>query len=276
MSTLSLILQLLFITKSVFGNYNGPYLFWGIDGLKNMKVSALEIMDDNILRDLYSESTAVLVFLRNSSRNLDKHNFPDLNQIVEKTEWAYIPQKWLASDPVDYNVNTEIIELAGPPSQQDVEISALYRDAMLNYGQEKVLGILATKWNTYHSQDKRHKREAAAQATPVAEGTGSVAEAPSAESNAAAVGAAAASGTVSSTPVSTTEEPMQENYIYYDAGKTILYTTSAPILKIGENSSTEDNGTYYELKSHGLVTTDERGQLIRLIVGFKVAENNKV
>lgn len=49
--------------------------------------------------------------------------------------------------------------------------------------------------------------------------------------------------------------------------KSILYTASPPILY---------NGMEYELKTHGIVTVDERDQLSRLIVTFKSDDGAKV
>lgn len=39
----------------------------------------------------------------------------------------------------------QIINLSGPTSQQDTEITALYKDAVLNNGEGRVLGIFASK-----------------------------------------------------------------------------------------------------------------------------------
>jgi hypothetical protein len=91
-----------------FGNFNGPFLMWGIDGLRNFKVPALAPLNDNLLRDLYSDTTAVVVFLRNSSTRLSDDNFPAFRKIIDQTDWIYLPQKWLPSDPLDFNVNAEV------------------------------------------------------------------------------------------------------------------------------------------------------------------------
>lgn len=39
----------------------------------------------------------------------------------------------------------QIINLSGPTTQQDTEITALYKDAVLNNGEGRVLGIFASK-----------------------------------------------------------------------------------------------------------------------------------
>lgn len=95
----------------------------------------------------------------------------------------------------------KVIHLVGPESQQDVEISALYRDAFNTYGSGKVLGILATKMDDHDIR----KREAAEEAS-------------------------------TTTAVSPTDEPVEEDYIYNAKGKAILYTTTAPILSDNESS----------------------------------------
>lgn len=38
---------------------------------------------------------------------------------------------------------------------QDVELTALYKDAILNYGEGKVLGILASPYDTGHARSRR-------------------------------------------------------------------------------------------------------------------------
>lgn len=81
-----------------------------------------------------------------------------------------------------------------------------------------------------------------------------------------------------STELSTTTpnaiEPIEENFVYVAKGKGILYTTEAPILKIGSNDSGEVKE--YELKSHSLVTADERENLFKLIVNFIDSDIGKV
>jgi hypothetical protein len=89
---------------------------------------------------------------------LNHENFPELSEIVQKREWLYLPQNSLSSDPFEFNVNVEVLTLTGPPSQQDNEIAAFYRDAEINYG-KNVLGILATKNENLHLIQKRQTFE---------------------------------------------------------------------------------------------------------------------
>lgn len=83
----------------------------------------------------------------------------------------------------------QVINLVGPTSQQDVEISALYKDAVLTYGEGKVLGILATKSDGQHTMKKREADEKIVATTT---------ETPDANKEA--------------------EEKPEENFVYKDAG----------------------------------------------------------
>lgn len=56
-------------------------------------------------------------------------------------------------------VYSQVINLVGPISQQDVEIAALYKDATLTYGEGKVLGILAHQSEHRHGIHKREAEE---------------------------------------------------------------------------------------------------------------------
>lgn len=103
----------LFIVQSVIccalGSFTGPFVLWGREELKTVELSALERLDDKVLRNIYSEATAIVMFLRNaSSSSLSEENYPSFKKVISKTEWAYLPQHWLTSDPVDYNVNAEV------------------------------------------------------------------------------------------------------------------------------------------------------------------------
>lgn len=106
--------------------------------------------------------------------------------------------------------------MVGPTSQQDVELSALYRDAVITYGDGKVLGILATKTSD-HEIRKR--------ATPD--------EAPTQE-------------TSPTTTTNTEPEPSnQTDYVFYpgdqSAYKILLYTSIAPRIFDGKNFTILDN-----------------------------------
>jgi len=165
------------------------------------------------------------MFLRNSSNSLNVQNYPKFKDIIDQSQWTYLSQHWLSSDPIDYNSNTEVYNLIGGASEQDTEIDEIYKNAIRKHGEGNVLGILATKSDNHDI----YKREAEETSPPLP-------------------------------TISPTEEPMNENFLYYEQGKAILYTTSAPKLI--------ENGTSANLATHGLVKTDERDGLFRIIVTF--------
>ncbi|XP_058812527.1 uncharacterized protein LOC131677033 [Topomyia yanbarensis] len=228
------------VLNSASAHYSGPFLFWGVDDLKGIEVSALEELDDKFLRDLYSNAAAVVVFLRNGTAKLNDDNFPSFRRIIEKHQYVYSPQQGLSSNPMDYNVNAEIINLVGSPAQQDVELSALYRDSVANYGDHKVLGILANRWDEPHHV--LYKREAKADE----------------------------SVTSTTTPAGPTDEPEIDDAIYNVPGKALIYITSAPILSM---NSTDDE---YVLNKHTVATYDARERESKLIVTFKVEDTTKL
>lgn len=96
------------IISCVFATYNGPFILWGRDELKNVDVSALEGLDDKFLRNIYAESPAIILFVRNASNRLSDENFPTFKNLLQKNKYVYLTQHWLPSDPVDYNVNAEV------------------------------------------------------------------------------------------------------------------------------------------------------------------------
>lgn len=134
----------------------------------------------------------------------------------------------------------QIINLVGSPTQQDVELSALYRDSSANYGERKVLGILANRWDEYHHE--LHKREARAD-----------------------------DSSTSTTPAGPTDEPEIDDAIYSVPGKALIYITSAPVLNINGTSDDE-----YVLDKHTVATYDAREKESKLIVTFKVDDTAKV
>jgi V-type H+-transporting ATPase S1 subunit len=135
----------------------------------------------------------------------------------------------------------QVFVLTGPVEQQDVEISALYRDAQVNYGQKNILGILATR-----HEHSIYKRQATSESTTT--------EIPS------------------TTPSG--DEPVVENLVYEAKNKGLLYTTEVPILTIRGNKSSED--VTYSLDKHAIVTADERGDVFRLSIKFIVPDNNVI
>lgn len=128
-----------------------------------------------------------------------------------------------------------------------MEIATLFKDAQQTYSPNKVLGILASITDTYgHNIEKREAESVSTSTEPSTTTPNSI------------------------EPI----EPIEENFVYVATGKGILYTTEAPILKIGSNDSGEMKE--YELKKHSLVTADERENLFKLIVNFIDTDIGKV
>lgn len=120
-------LSVAFLASFACASYSGPFLFWGMDGLNDMKVPSLQgkflkhekfrnvitfflysAIDDKVLRDIYSGASSIVIFVRNSTTKLNHENFPKLSEIVNTSEWLYLPQKTLSSDPIEYNPNAEV------------------------------------------------------------------------------------------------------------------------------------------------------------------------
>ena len=138
----------------------------------------------------------------------------------------------------------QVINLVGSPSQQDVELSALFRDSTENYGERKVLGILANQWEEPHVL---HKREA--------KGGDDL-------------------YSTSTTPGSPTDEPEIADSLYNVPGKAILYMTGPPVLKMLNDS--DEGETTHVLDKHTLATYDARERESKMIVTFKVDDSTKV
>lgn len=96
------------LSSSVLANYNGPFIIWGRKELKSVEISSLQGLDDTFLRNIYAEAPAVILFVRNGSSRLSEENFPTFKNLLQKTDYIYLTQHWLSSDPLDYNVNAEV------------------------------------------------------------------------------------------------------------------------------------------------------------------------
>lgn len=226
----------------------GPFVLWGTSRLQSTRVGAIQRLDDETLREIYAEAETIVVFVRNASLGpMRSDMYPGFGELLLKHNWVYLPQRTLTLDPLDFNGNAEIISLVGSTGQQDVEIAALFNDAVNTYGSGKVLAILANDGElpgpeAAHTRRRRASPEAAASTT----------EEPSSGSTA-----------------SPTDEPMEENFAYIAPGKAMMYTTAPPQLSV--------DGAVVELREHGLVKSDERkDELVRLIVTFKVTRNSEV
>jgi hypothetical protein len=89
-------------------HYSGPFLMWGVEELNKLQGPALNTVDDEALRGIFSNATAIVIFLRNSTTKLNQENFPRLSEMVGDKNWLYLPQMDLLSDPLDHNIYTEV------------------------------------------------------------------------------------------------------------------------------------------------------------------------
>lgn len=147
----------------------------------------------------------------------------------------------------------QVINLVGPPLQQDIELSALFNDAELTYGSGKVLGILATKTSD-HEMRKR----------------------------AVAIEESDASSTVSPEQVPAATEPVPEpsddddtDYTYYPTDNSknqtvniLMHTRSAPVLI--------ENKTRTVLADKKTMITINRGKQNNYILKVRYNNQDKV
>lgn len=106
--TSCIIAGLIFSAVAVRAEYSGPFVLWGLSGLNGIKNSALNTLDDTLLRDFYAKASYIIVFLKNSTTRLDETNFPSFKAMVNENEYIYLTQDMLTSDPLDYNANAEV------------------------------------------------------------------------------------------------------------------------------------------------------------------------
>lgn len=104
------LIQLFSILTFACAYYNGPFILWGRKELNDIDVNSLNDLNEKLLRDIYSESPAIILFVRNASSRLNEENFPIFKDLIEKTKHIYLTQHQLSSDPVDYNLNAEVCQ----------------------------------------------------------------------------------------------------------------------------------------------------------------------
>lgn len=75
--------------------------------MNSIQIPVLNSIDEDILKSLYN-TNKVIVFLKNGTTKLNYENFPRLSEMIGGKDWLYLPQSNLMSDPLDYNVNTEV------------------------------------------------------------------------------------------------------------------------------------------------------------------------
>lgn len=94
--------------SSIRANYNGPFVLWGREELSHIKINSLSELDDKLLRDIYSDSSAIILFVRNASSHLTEENFPIFKDLLLKTNYVYLTQQHLGLDPMEFNLNAEV------------------------------------------------------------------------------------------------------------------------------------------------------------------------
>lgn len=117
-----IIFELFVVITYVAASYNGPFILWGRKELNNLEVSSLNDLDEKFLRDIYAESPAIILFVRNASSRLNEENFPIFKELLQKTKYIYLAQHRLPVDPVDYNLNGEVQTNTNKPSHSTVII----------------------------------------------------------------------------------------------------------------------------------------------------------
>jgi hypothetical protein len=131
----------------------------------------------------------------------------------------------------------KVFVLTGSEEQQDTEIAALFRDAQVTYGDDKVLGILATKQAS--EEHRLFKRQA-----------------PGDDQR-------------STTMSPTSEPPKNESVLFETVNKpkgVMLYARKVPILRIKRNNSTVE--TFELIRPVGEITTDDKGDSFKMQVKF--------
>lgn len=140
----------------------------------------------------------------------------------------------------------QVINLVGPASQQDVELSAFYNDAVNSYGVGNVLGILAIKSNDHELRKRAANDDNNEDNSPDA--------------------------TTQTPELTTLPEPdiatnlAEQDFIYYpdkpakNSTRILLHTRSPPILFSGTKSTI--------LSSNATITTNKRDDTYSLRVRY--------
>lgn len=89
--------------------------------------------------------------------------------------------------------------MVGDPHQQDTEIAAFFKDAEMNYGERKVLGILATRNDEYEHGIYKRQAEVITTQEP--------------------------------TTTTSPDEPIEDNFIYVAKGLFVNFISFMSILK---------------------------------------------
>lgn len=92
----------------ITASYNGPFILWGRDELSRANGNSLNELDNKFLHGIYSDSSAIILFVRNASSHLREDNFPIFKDVLAKTSYVYLPQQHLGVDPMEFNLNAEV------------------------------------------------------------------------------------------------------------------------------------------------------------------------
>lgn len=88
---------------------SGPFVLWGTNRLQHIRAGALEQLSDKQLHSIYAEAETIVVFVRNASLGPMRAEFyPSCAKLLLEHHWAYLPQRTLTLDPLDFNGNAEV------------------------------------------------------------------------------------------------------------------------------------------------------------------------
>lgn len=106
------LLVVLVSISTITASYNGPFILWGRDELAQVKTNSLSELDAKFLHNIYSDSPAIILFVRNASTHLKKDQFPIFADLLSKTNYVYLTQQHLGVDPIEFNLNAEVITIS--------------------------------------------------------------------------------------------------------------------------------------------------------------------
>lgn len=104
---LAIYLSLVVTTCSATG-LSGPYLFWGHQSVINLQPRALVEVSEEDLTNLFQDTKAIVIFVRNTTGRINGKSYPRFQQLVKSNAWAYLPQHFLNAEPFNYNANIEV------------------------------------------------------------------------------------------------------------------------------------------------------------------------
>ncbi|XP_063834497.1 uncharacterized protein LOC135083712 isoform X2 [Ostrinia nubilalis] len=170
------VLLVLSYVLTVYGNLEGPFLFFGPESLEKYKRPALKNLDQDDLMRIYGEEAAIVVFNNQDSVPLASGNFPRLRKMLEGLTTLVLPQDFLDVHPDYISNETQMLTLQGPWSERDAQMTETFARLQDIYGSGRVLGILGNSVSQGPSLEysepgswARARREADASAEPPAD-----------------------------------------------------------------------------------------------------------